>query len=72
MHYQLILEFVNLFFAGTLAGIEISAHYGFHAPTVALDEKPTPPASRSRAEIALACAHFLSADGIVWHCGNRS
>ena len=40
MHYQLILEFVNLFFAGTLAGIEISAHYGFHAPTVALDEKP--------------------------------
>ena len=40
MNFKVILEFVNLFFAGILAGLEISAHYGFHAPTVALDEKP--------------------------------
>ena len=40
MNYRLILELINLFFAGILAGIEIAAHYGFHAPTVALEEKP--------------------------------
>ena len=40
MNYRILLEFINLFFAGILAGIEIAAHYGFHAPTVALDEKP--------------------------------
>ena len=40
MKYRLVLEFINLFFAGILAGIEIAAHYGFHAPTVMLDEKP--------------------------------
>lgn len=38
--YRLILEFVTLFFAGILAGIEIAAHYGVHPPTVALEEKP--------------------------------
>ena len=36
----LILEFFNLFCAGILAGIEIAVHYGFHKPTLALDEKP--------------------------------
>jgi hypothetical protein len=36
----LILEFINLFFAGLLAGMEIAVHYGFHPQTVALDEKP--------------------------------
>ena len=40
MNDRLVLEFVNLFFAGILAGIEISAHYGFHHPTMALEEKP--------------------------------
>ena len=40
MSYRLTLEFTNLFFAGILAGIEIAAHYGFHAPIMALDEKP--------------------------------
>ena len=34
------VEFVNLFFAGMLAGLEVSIHYGFHAQTAALDEKP--------------------------------
>jgi hypothetical protein len=34
------VEFVNLFFAGILAGLEISIHYGLHAPTATLDEKP--------------------------------
>ncbi len=38
MRYRLTLEFINLFFAGILAGMEIAAHYGFHAPTLALDE----------------------------------
>ena len=40
MRYHFLLEFANLFFSGILAGIEIAVHYGFHAPTVALDEKP--------------------------------
>jgi hypothetical protein len=40
MNFSVLLEFVNLFFAGILAGLEISAHYGVHAPSVALDEKP--------------------------------
>ena len=40
MNYRLAFEFLNLFFAGILAGMEIAAHYGFHAPTVTLDEKP--------------------------------
>ncbi len=40
MNFHFLLEFVNLFFAGILAGIEIAAHLGFHAPTVTLDEKP--------------------------------
>ena len=33
------VEFTNLFFAGILAGLEVSIHYGLHAPTLALDEK---------------------------------
>jgi hypothetical protein len=40
MKADMILGLTNLFFAGILAGIEISVHYGFHSPTVALDEKP--------------------------------
>ena len=35
----MLIEFVNLFFAGILAGLEVSAHYGFHAATLALGEK---------------------------------
>jgi len=34
------VEFVNLFFAGILAGLEVAIHYGFHAQTAALDERP--------------------------------
>ena len=34
------VEFVNLFFAGILAGLEVSIHYGLHTQTAALDEKP--------------------------------
>lgn len=37
---MMILEFVNLFCAGILAGIEIVVHYGLHKPTLALEEKP--------------------------------
>jgi hypothetical protein len=33
------IEITNLFFTGILAGIEVAVHYGFHAPTVALDTK---------------------------------
>jgi len=35
----IIIEFVNLFFAGMLAGMEFVIHFGIHAPTMALDEK---------------------------------
>jgi hypothetical protein len=37
---HIMIEFVNLFFAGILAGIEFVIHYGIHVPTMALDEKP--------------------------------
>ena len=33
------LEFVNLFFVGILAGLEVSIHYGLAAAPTALDEK---------------------------------
>lgn len=33
------LDFVNLFFAGILAGMEIVIHYGLRAPSEALDEQ---------------------------------
>ena len=38
--YHIIMEFVNLFFAGMLAGMEFVIHYGVHAPTESLDQKP--------------------------------
>jgi hypothetical protein len=34
-----VLEILNLFFAGILAGLEIAAHYGFHGHSLALDDK---------------------------------
>jgi hypothetical protein len=39
MNLPVLLELLNIFFGGILAGIEISAHYGFHSPTMALDDK---------------------------------
>ncbi len=33
-----ILDFVNLFFAGMLAGIEFVIHYGLRGPSEVLDE----------------------------------
>lgn len=39
MIYLTLLDFVNLFFAGMLAGIEFVIHYGFHAPTTVLDDR---------------------------------
>src|ERR1700722_11624850 len=33
------LDFVNLFFAGMLAGMEIPIHYGLHPSTLALSEQ---------------------------------
>jgi hypothetical protein len=38
MHPATILDFVTLFFAGILAGIEIVIHYGLRAPAEVLDE----------------------------------
>lgn len=38
--YHIIIEFINLFFAGMLAGMEFAIHYGVHAPTESLDQKP--------------------------------
>ncbi len=39
MNALLILNFVNLFFAGLLAGIEFVVHYGFRAPAEVLDAR---------------------------------
>ena len=38
MHPRIILEFVNLFFAGTLAGAEFITHTAFRAPIESLEE----------------------------------
>ncbi len=38
MTFATILDFVNLFFAGMLAGIEFVIHYGFRGPSESLDE----------------------------------
>ena len=39
MNPATVLDFVNLFFAGILAGIEIVIHYGLRAPAEVLDEQ---------------------------------
>src|SRR2546430_15879789 len=39
MNLTTILDFVNLFFAGMLAGIEFVIHYGLRGPSEILDEK---------------------------------
>ena len=39
MNLAIVLDFVNLFFAGILAGIEFVIHYGLTAPAEVLDEK---------------------------------
>src|SRR4051812_30903082 len=39
MNPATVLDFVNLFFAGILAGIEIVIHYGLRVPTEVLDEQ---------------------------------
>jgi hypothetical protein len=38
MTLAIILDFVNLFFAGLLAGIEIVIHYGLRGPSETLDD----------------------------------
>jgi len=40
MNMHIIFDFINLFFAGMLAGIETVVHYGMRKPTELLDEKP--------------------------------
>ncbi len=39
MNLAVILDFVNVFFAGILAGVEFVIHYGLRAPAEVLDEK---------------------------------
>lgn len=39
MNVSVVLGFINLFFAGLLAGAEFVIHYGFRTPAEALDEK---------------------------------
>ena len=41
-----LLDFVNLFFAGMLAGIEFVIHYGLRGPSEVLDEHSHAPSSR--------------------------
>jgi hypothetical protein len=39
MNFTTVLHFVNLFFAGILAGMEIVIHYGLRAPTEVLSDQ---------------------------------
>ena len=39
MNTATILDFINLFFAGTLAGVEFVIHYGLRGPDEVLDEQ---------------------------------
>lgn len=39
MNPALILDFVNLFFAGILSGVEVVIHYGLRKPAEALDDQ---------------------------------
>lgn len=39
MNAVTLLDIVNIFFAGLLAGIEFVSHYGFRAPAEVLDER---------------------------------
>ena len=39
MNPATVLDFVNLFFAGMLAGIEFVIHYGLRGPSEILDEQ---------------------------------
>src|SRR5205085_2178379 len=39
MNAIIVLDFINLFFAGLLAGVEFVIHYGLRAPAEVLDEK---------------------------------
>ena len=39
MNPALVLDLVNVFFAGMLAGIEFVIHYGLRAPAEVLDEQ---------------------------------
>ena len=39
MNPATVLNFVTLFFAGILAGIEFVIHYGLRAPTEVLDQQ---------------------------------
>src|SRR5437016_11037281 len=39
VNFIVVLDFVNLFFAGLLAGIEFVIHYGLRAPAEVLDEQ---------------------------------
>lgn len=39
MNTATILDFINLFFAGTLAGVEFVIHYGLRVPSEVLDEQ---------------------------------
>ena len=60
---MLLLEFVNLFFAGILGGIEIALHYGLPAGVRALEEKEHLPFRRAmvRRLRVLVPAFFLPA-----------
>lgn len=39
MNLAIVLDFVNVFFAGILAGIEFVIHYGLRAPAEVLDDQ---------------------------------
>jgi hypothetical protein len=40
MYFVIILNFINLLFAGLLAGAEFMAHYGMRSPAETLDARP--------------------------------
>jgi hypothetical protein len=39
MHFGTLLAFINVFFAGILAGVEVVIHYGLRGPAIVLDER---------------------------------
>jgi hypothetical protein len=40
MNFVTVLDFINLFFTGILAGIEIVIHYGLRGPSETLEDQP--------------------------------
>src|SRR5262245_14437754 len=70
MDVSLVLHFVNLFFAGVLAGMEIVIHYGLRAPTAVLSARAQlqlrqPMVLRLRILVPLCCVPTALSGGAI-------